>query len=299
MAVRDLQLEIQHRGVILCRVVLGLTCYFKESPTREQIVRAYTIYRKYCPPNHRALISTVRQAFFSPIDADDLSHINRSLKDQDRRLDDGIIIWNGSDAQQWMFWMQGIVGKSLEDSRASFCQLFLPESTDPEVLFSISREFGDEVPLLSGHGGYTVQFAGQYKNDAFNQIYVWAKRFVGLEVEDLNCTLPYVLDSVKGANWLSLVGPELWNKVSNHKDFALELPELVTLEKRNRARLFKAGRNPTLADRNRNDFPELYAAVEQILAPIKLQNHPEFPGRFSEKNETKAWLQRLNEPSAW
>src|SRR5512138_2183686 len=104
-----IQLEKTRRGEILCRVTLGLTLYFRDAPTRDEIVRAYSIYRRFCPPNRRRVVTTVRRPMFLPLESDDVRHVYRSLADQDRRRDEGVVVWDGRHALQWSFWMQGYV----------------------------------------------------------------------------------------------------------------------------------------------------------------------------------------------
>ncbi|MFT3717337.1 type VI immunity family protein [Pseudorhodoferax sp.] len=292
-------LERLYKGDVLCRVTFGITLYLPQAPTRDEVMRAYSVYRNHCPPDCRHLITTVRTPLYLPLDADDLSHVHRSLSMQDRRHDEGIVIWDGKPAEHWMFWIQGWLDPKLGADTASFCQIQLPEDTDCEVLYGLARGLADELPLLSGHAGYTVQFDARLKNAAFDQIYAWAKRYLGVEVEDLNLTLPLMRDAIKGANWLTLVGHNLWAQLMDHPDRAHELPEGVTYERLQYAGLFRAGVKPVLGDRNRRDFPYLYAVMEKVLRPLKLQHHPEFAGRFGREQATEAWLYRLLDPARW
>lgn len=283
----------------MCRVSFGATFYFASAPTRDEILRAYSVYRKICPPERRTLVTTVRTPLFGPLAANDQSHIFRLLAHQDLRRDEGIVVWDGKVAQQWTFWMQGWVGQPETAPTASFCQILLPEDTDPDTLYALVRALAEELPLLSGHAGYTAQFDGQLKAAAFNQIFAWAKRYLGLEVEDLRLTLPGALDGIKGANWLTLIGARFWDRLLADPRRPRQLPEGVTLESLNHAHLFRAGRQPVLGDRNRRQFPTEYAAVERLLQPLKLKEHPEFAGRFAQDEQTLPWLRRLLEPAAW
>lgn len=292
-------LERYHGDTVLCRVTFGITLYLPDPPTRDDVLRAYSLYRTLCPPERRTLITSVRDSLPLPMSTDDLDHVRRTLREQDRRRDEGVVIWDGRSGQQWMFWMQGWFDPNVGARTASFCQILLPEDTNCDVLYALTRGLADELPLLSGHAGYTTQFNARLKYRAFNQIYAWAKRFLGVEVEDLNLTLPWVCDAIKGANWLTLVGNRLWDQLMAHPGRPRELDPGVTLETLRHARLFRAGPEPVLGDRNRREFPTLYAAVERTLEPIKLRSHPEFAGRFGEEQETGVWLRRLLEPAAW
>lgn len=296
----DVALERLHRGALLCRVTFGMTLYLPDAPSCDEILRAYLVYRKFCPPERRTLITTVRKSLFLPLAIDDIDHVRRSLQDQDRRRDEGIVIWDGNDVKPWMFWMQGWMDQRGSTKAASFCQILMPENISCEVLHSIAHDIADQLPLLSGHAGYTAQFNARLKRTAFNQIYIWAKRFLGIEVEDLNLTLPLMRDAIKGANWLTIVGSELWERlIKQHPIPFQQVPEGIVMEHLRYATLIKAGQSPTLGDRNRQDIPWLYGTVEKELEPIKVRDHPEFAGKFSDNHETGAWFQRLMTESAW
>lgn len=293
------RLECIEGRSVLASVGLGITLYLPQAPTRDEIMRAYAVYRSVCPPDRRSLVTTARTPLFLPMEDDDLRHVYRSLWAQDRRRDDGIVVWDGKESRQWTFWSQGWLPSKPGMRSASFCQILLPEDTDPELLLTLVRGLASELPLLSGHAGHSAQFNAQLKGKAFDQIYAWAKRFLGVEVEDLNLTLPVVCDAIKGASWLTLVGDPLWQKLLVHPARPKELPPGVTHEQLKHARLFRAGAYPTLGDRNRREFPTAYAEVEKLLQPIKLAAHPEFAGRFKQEQQTDAWLHRLLAPEAW
>jgi hypothetical protein len=284
---------------VLCRVSLGMTLYLPGAPTREDIMRAYGVYRSICPAERRTLVTTARNPLFLPMPDDDLGHVYRSLETQDSRRDEGIVIWDGKDSKQWTFWMQGWFDPQKGAETASFCQVLMPEDCDPDLLYALVSGLAQEVPLLSGHAGYTTQFNAQFKGAAFDQIYAWTKRYLGIEVEDLNLTLPLMRDALKGANWLTVVGNTLWDRLLNHPKRPRHLPDGVKFETLRQGRLFRAGSEPVIGDRNRRASPVPYAAVERLLEPIKLMEHPEFAGRFGEEQATNAWLRRLLAPDAW
>jgi len=297
MAAAPPGLERLHRGEMLCRVSLGLTCYLPDAPTRDEVLRAYSVYRSLCPADRRTLVSNARNPFFFPMEKDDLTQVNGCLAAQDRRRDEGLVVWDGNDSEQWSFWMQGFMSPAGVPA-ASFCQILIPETIDPEVLHELARGLAGTLPMLSGHGGYTVHYNARLKQRAFNQIYGWSKRFLGIEVEDLPRTLPFVLNAVKGANWLTLIGRSLWRRLAG-ADVVAPFLSPVSSEPLAEALLIRAGEMPSLADRHRGEFPNLYADVERTLLAIKVTDHPEFDGRFAESDETNAWLRRLVDPDRW
>jgi hypothetical protein len=118
-------------------------------------------------------------------------------------------------------------------------------------------------------------------------------------VEDLNITTQHVISGIKGANWLTLVGNELWRHLEQMSGKAPAFPPDIELMSTRHGVVIRAGATPTMGDRNRGEWPTFYAEVERQLAPFKITEHSEFPGRFEEEEATRAWLRRLLEPGMW
>src|SRR5262249_45824516 len=152
--------------------------------------------------------------------------------EMDRRLDQGVVIWDGGEVSSWSLNIGGVFDPDRPPS-ASFCQVIFPDDVPPALMLEAARGLADSLPLLSGHGGYTSLFKFLVKNQAFDQIYAWAKRYWGLEVEDFIRTLPVALHGVKGANWLTLVGNDFWLRMRLARQGAEpELPPSVAVEAR-------------------------------------------------------------------
>lgn len=290
-------LEVMRRQRLLCRIEFGLTVYLDSPPRRDEVLAAYDAYRQVCPPQHRTLVKAPNMLLWEPVRQDEDAQLAVVLKDQDRRRDHGMVVWDGDHRSRWSFWMQGVVGPKGEDW-ASFCEIFLPEDIDPSLLHWLALELTDRLSLSSGHAGFAAVFNPRWKRTAFDQIYAWAKRYPGLEVGDLNRTLPCIRGHIKGANWLTLINRNLWDQIEAVNG-ATDLSSPVSAEWRRHAIVVRAGANPVLGDRNRGQWPEAYAAVEQWVQPLKVVQHPEFAGRFAEEGETRAWLHRLVERDAW
>jgi hypothetical protein len=284
----------------LCRIAPSLTLYLSEPPTASDGLRAWRAYAAVCPRTSMPYIMRKRMA-----DYDEWEELTEEivkelyLSEMDRRLDQGIVVWDGGETSCWGFNIEGVFEPD-EPPQASFCQIIFPDHVDLDLLIKAARGLVDALPFVSGHGGYTAFFRTVVKDEAFDQIYAWAKRYWGVEVEDLNRTLPVALDGVKDANWLTLVGNQLWERLEAFpRDAWPPLPRGVRVETGVHGKLIIAGEQPVLADRNRGEFPDLYAAVEALVRPIKITKHPEFPGRFEEEAATLPWLNRLSPGSTW
>ena len=292
-------LKAGRRGQWLCRVAPSLTLYLDEAPTSALAKLALDAYYAVCPSASRSLVSGSKApAFASLLLAKGQEILSEHLERMDRRKDQGIILWDGLMAESWTFIVQGVPPEGRK-GRASFCQALFPNNVDVESIVRLAKLLTDAVPFLSGHAGYTALFNAAQKDAAFDAIYAWAKRYPALEVEDLNVTVKYVLDGIKGASWLTFVGTKLWDRLLELAKGEPRFAPGVTLMRAAHGIILRAGDGPMLGDRNRRQWPELYIDVERKLVPIKLTEHGEFSGRFEEEAATGAWLRRLLEPAIW
>jgi Type VI immunity for VRR-NUC len=284
----------------LCRTAPALTLYLPEPPACREGLEAWRAYAGVCPPNRMPYIMRKRMADYDewPVLSEEIV-TELYLSEMDRRRDQGIVVWDGGETSCWALNIEGVFEPD-EPPQASFCQIIFPDDVAPRLMVKAAIALANQLPFVSGHAGHTVFFRTWRKVEAFDQVYAWAKRYWGLEVEDLNRTLPVALDGIKGANWLTLVGNPLWERLAllNPRS-GEEAPPQVIVHEAAHGRVLVAGDQPILADRNRGEFPDTYAAVERMLQPIKIRSHPEFPGRFDEEAATMAWLNRLTNPDAW
>lgn len=292
-------IERGKRGRPLCQVAPALTIYFKDPPTGDQALAALEAYRRLCPPEKQKLVSGSRAPAFTRLgDALGKNILSSHLELMNRRKDMAIALWDGELEESWYFSVYGIPPEGGKP-RASFCRVTFPNAVDPGVVVQLATDLAAKLPFLSGHGGLTAQFDAESKVDAFNRIFIWARRYLGLEVEDLNVTVDHVLDAIKGAGWLTLVGSDLWSRLPATKEGGPKLSPDITVGRSPHGVVLRAGPTPVLGDRNAAELPVLQAEVERALAPLKLKEHGEFAGRFEEEKATLRWLGRFLTPEAW
>ena len=282
----------------LCYVTPALTLYMRDAPTQVVARTVIDAYRMVCPVD-RLLFGTGTMApAFTPLHATQGPNlIDEHLVSFDRRRDRGIVLWDGQLRESWSLTIQGIPPDHGRP-RASFVHVYCPNDVDPDALVELALALADRVPIISGHGGYAAVFNAELKNAAFDQVYAWAKRYPGLEVEDLNVTVAHVLEGIKGANWLTMLGTELAERFVHHRS-AAELPPPIEVLPGRHGLVLRAGPKPMLGDRNRGDWLAPYAIVERSLAPFKIATHGEFTGRFGEECATSAWLHRFSHSGLW
>ena len=291
--------EVRAESDWLCKPALVLTIYLPAPPTATQALAAWRVYALHCPAASQRFITHRQLADYDalpsqPTEAD----VEPYAAPLDLWRDQGMVVWDGGEGSCWSLSVQGMFEPD-GPAQASFCQVIFPDGTAPEVAFAMAAGMADHLDILSGHCGYSALFKSTDKAGAFDQIYAWAKRFLGLEVEDMNRTASVVLDGIKGANWLTLIGPRWIPFLNLAKRPSGATTHGLEVHQRGRAILLAAGPRPVLADRNRGEFPLAYAEAEQLIAPMKIDRHPEFAGRFDEELATMPWLRRLLDPAGW
>jgi hypothetical protein len=184
----------------------------------------------------------------------------------------------------------------------AFARILAPLSADCDRILQAALDIADGAAFLSGHGGLTFSYDPWDIEEAFDAIYVRARRFWGVDVEYVNGTLPLVREGIKVVNWITMVGsafmaaPEVASGV-----LALERAASARVERRAHGTVLIAAALPVTGDQNRPDRAlDGYYAVAGALASVFLKGHPDFPGqRFATNANTVGWLRRFLEPDGW
>lgn len=180
-------------------------------------------------------------------------------------------------------------------TRAAVLELTLPFSAPPERLAGLARRMVDMGPLHSLVGGCAARWNVLYQRLAFNQFYMWSKRFIGLDVQDSEEFAWHAPAFIPTTNWLTWVSDALLAS----QQIRPTAPRGVTLERAGSGVLFCAGSSPDLGDLNGLSLPEAYLETARLLAPLLVPEPPRFWGAFYKGSTTKHWQRRFLEPAGW
>jgi len=304
---------IMQDGEVIAQIVLDLTVYL---PSTSVAQLAYLVdwYKRICPPDR-----WVRYAIAETLGWDDVRQPNLTrqgdaaamagepmpfLAPVRTRIQAGrpfdVLFWDGRETDVYTFSLRQIRNEKRE--LHAFLRVTVPPATDPLVLIEAARDLADRIEFLSGHGGFAFGYRPKKKFDAFSKIYPLARRYWGIDVEDLNGTLPLMKNAIKSPNWLTMIGAGLAQSEAVAK--AVQLPQahpLVKVERRANGMLLRVGDAPVVGDRHR-PTPELDAmtALGTALAPLIVRDHPSFSGDgFIDHDNTNAWFHRFDDPDGW
>ena len=304
-------------GQVASKVMQDLTVYLV-GPSKQEFEYLIDLYESICPSDRLVkykiaelevwpritsplLTATGRAAARAGLNRPYLEPVRQRIRDRrafevqfwdGRRIDDP----EGS----WSFSCRRIHLRST--GLHAFSRILIPLEANPEILRTTALAIADSIGFYSGHGGLVFVYDPWLKQDALDAIYAQARRFWGVDVEDLNRTLPLMKNGIKGVNWITLVGrgfasaPEIQAALA---DLA-KVPE-VTIEQRKQGTMLIAGPQPVVGDQHRPDHSlDPYYAVGNALRPLFLDAHPDFSSeRFVQNANTLGWIRRFIDPAGW
>jgi hypothetical protein len=296
--------------VKLSETVLDLTMYLS-GPSDQELDWLVDYYEKICSKARFRFYGIPELPDWDPVADPDLTKSGRAaaqsgirrpyLEPVRNRIRDQrefhLQIWDGLEQASTHFTCGRV---EVDEGFASFVRMCFPLDTDLEAVVDIAETLADSVDFISGHGGLALLYDGWNKYDSFTQHYALARRWWGLDLEDLNLTLPWMNTALKGAQWLTLVGHQFVN------DFGLE-PEFgrfssgVRVQSKAKGVVIRAGQEPIQGDQH-TSTPGLDAYIEVATALQHCTVDPpdEFTGDgFMNNGNTQGWFHRFFDPSGW
>lgn len=192
------------------------------------------------------------------------------------------------------------------ESRSGALRLILPTTyaMQPQSYVELVLSLVGKLDFQSGHGGFSVNWfpTADSAEEALSLFPTIARRYPGIDLADLDITL-YAVGTAKTAgikciNWLTLLGPELATLAGGAEAIQRNLPlECPIFPAGHGGLLIQAGAQPDIGDRNRHADLTAYRAVGRVLAPLRMQHHPDFIGATpASPNEdlTQEWLARFD-----
>lgn len=305
---------------IICKVVQDLTVYLV-GPSEKELEFLIDLYERLCPLNRLVKYKIAEFGVWPRIDSPvwtlssreaAASGVNRPYFEPTRkRIRDGRAfeaqLWDGREISDlegsWSFNCQRIHLRST--GLHAFARILVPLDTDPHILCTAAQEIADNVKLYSGHGGLAFVYDPWFIASAFDATHALARRFWGVDVENLNDTLTSMKDNIKGVNWITILGPRLSSDDSVKViDTALsQLASLseISIKPQQYGTVLIAGSQPVAGDQHRPGHSlDPYYAVANTLAPLFIKTHPDFPSeKFINNDNTVGWIRRFIDPDAW
>jgi hypothetical protein len=210
----------------------------------------------------------------------------------------GYSFWDGKKSESRMLMFHGFRPAS-EPGLASFLRFEFEWQIDSHQIRDFAMEILGFVDCVSGYGGYFFSSLpqGEGAAESWNQVFAWAKRYWGVEVEDIDVSAASMLNGFKCVSWLTALGPSITAKNPESRDKAIEVATWVGMAAG--GTLLQAGSKPVLGDRHRQEDLSIYERLATALEPLQVNNHGSFGDAYIckwDEDETQAWLRRFTNP---
>lgn len=205
----------------------------------------------------------------------------------------------GDEAPQYSFILSDrSKNKEQKDSRTLVQMTFPPSIIDDEHIDDLCSQIAEFTALLKPVSGYcspSLLPADSPRDAAFAKIRSIALRHPGYDVAMNEMTQSDIGMRVRGARWVTLLGPSLLGQLGGINALRSALPTEVEVQDVAGIAMIKAGRSPELGDKNRKlDIPHL-RAVARILEPITLFREIDLLSYFADFDEDllQRWERRF------
>ena len=180
-------------------------------------------------------------------------------------------------------------GRERGPRRASFIRCEFPLCEDPDTLRVLTHELADGIQLTSGTAGFILK-AKPRNLEAHERSYALARRFLGLDLVEVDVTTKHMLTSYRCPSWLTVIGHDLRARVAASgaaiKASTYEQPCRY-------ASIFQARPAPAILDVNGAPQCGPEGRIAEALAPIQCQDLA-FPGPLWNEGNSRDWLLRFH-----
>ncbi|MCK5267927.1 MAG: DUF3396 domain-containing protein [Spirochaetes bacterium] len=214
-----------------------------------------------------------------------------------RRAHYGLRLYSGlheTDARLPAFEMFG----STTSRHAGYLRMALPVeiiSHGTKKFLDIVREAIGKFQWLSGYAGYSFYWLPRYLS-TLKQVgqYIGPKllRHPGFNMGDPMYFKKFALDSVLGANWLTLLSSKFCDKLGGFDEMKKKVSPKIDIQELEAGILLIAGEKPEIGDINKGKFLPTYQEISNLLLPIRAKKLRPLTGLTSEN--TLRWLERFD-----
>jgi hypothetical protein len=182
--------------------------------------------------------------------------------------------------------------------RASFLRVRLPLDTRSDDLLTLTSQLVDLLPVQQARAGYLCHIDDVERSLGFDQAWVWARRFYGLDIVDPVEQTWDATEGIYGVNWLTVLGKRWLDKELAAIDFD-HVPPPVRVLRQKQGIILQAGAAPSTGDQNLFEDVGAYTEVTRLIEPALVKSPTAFPGMFTDHESTELWLRRFLDPTAW
>ncbi|MBI4566217.1 MAG: DUF3396 domain-containing protein [Planctomycetes bacterium] len=181
----------------------------------------------------------------------------------------------GGDAPGYSFMaVGGPVDPEVPDEKdlvqMSFPSSVVDDEAEADAFAGRIRSMAAKLPYVSGYASPALLFAELHKSEALTEAKAFAMRYPGFDVQINELGRMDLDERVRGARWLTFLGPSIVKQLKGSKAVREALPKTATVEPTGAGLMVRAGAVPEMGDTNRKVATPLLRAVARLLEPVTL-----------------------------
>jgi Type VI immunity for VRR-NUC len=185
--------------------------------------------------------------------------------------------------------------------RASHLRVLFPDDASIATVAALGEWAINRLPLWWGSAGFVFHHTTGTMFTAHERMAALAKRYWGVQIQDMTALQWDALRGMPGVNWLTLIGRTFAEAMDVSIDqVAADLSNEGVFHRRGAHGIaLAAGVGPVYGDINVGENLGAYEHVARRLQPLLLTEHTSLFGPFAKPEVLGAWLRRLGSPPAW
>lgn len=185
---------------------------------------------------------------------------------------------SGGDAPGYGFHVIGNPPERDLPHETNLVQMYFPiemiEASEAESFVEKARRIATLLPYISGYGSPGLHWAELNADEAFTQAKALAKRYHGYDVQYNEISRSDIDRKVRGARWLTFLGPEIAEKLGGLKALRNALLGPIAVEQMDHGIMIRAGKIAEIGDVNHKIGTPLLRTVAHVLEPATLFAEP-------------------------
>jgi hypothetical protein len=199
----------------------------------------------------------------------------------------------GDDVGPVTFFLSLLDSAVEKEASAFHIALPLDWAKKPDMLRALFLDLARLLPFRSGLAGYATQVdEGEADPAADRACRGWLRRYLGIDSMHVIVVTDYVLNAIKGVNWLTAFDKTFAGKLGGMPKIKKSLRAPITVHELEHGSVIQAGPDPLLGDTYENEEMSLYKAVDVAIRPNRLRDDAVLPG-FQDEDETAEWMARF------
>lgn len=188
--------------------------------------------------------------------------------------------------------------------RASHFRILFPDETSVPTIAALGEWAVNRLPLWWGSAGFVFHHTNGTMFTAHTRMAALAKRYWGVQIQDMASLQWDALRGIPSVNWLTLIGADF----AGAKDVSIERLTTDVASLNEQGVSYRAGPHgvavatgvaPLYGDINTGESIDTYVRVAQLAQRLLLTDHTPLFGPFAKPEVLAAWLGRFSSPQRW